>query len=157
MLWVKERGLWLTSEQAKAGANERANAGANERANKWASEWMNEHERTSEQGKFQHAVHSEVLRKFHLSAASALIKHLLSAFHVTWFFSLIASRRNAKSSLSLRSPSSSSNGVSSMALKHKKIPLFICSFFVPRCEQGQCTITITYYYYYYYLLLLATK
>ena len=104
-----------------------------DRADERTSEYRSEREhapraQTGEQRKFRHDVHSEMLRKFHLSAASALIKHLLSAFHVTWFFSLTASRRNAKSSLSLRSPSSSSNGVSSMVLK-QKVPFLKLLFF----------------------------
>ena len=58
--------------------------------------------------------------KFYLSAASAFKKQRLSAFHVTWFFSSIASWRNAISSLSRRSPSSSSNDTSSMVLQNGK-------------------------------------
>ena len=57
--------------------------------------------------------------RFHLSAASAFKKQRLSVFHVTWFFSFIASWRKPISSLSLRSPSSSSNGKISMLLERK--------------------------------------
>ena len=78
-----ERANKGMSERANERARERAHERTSERMKEQTSERMNEHERTGEQGKFQHDVHSEVLRKFHLSAASALIKHLLSAFHVT--------------------------------------------------------------------------